>query len=143
MGARTRARARLTRLVRRVVRQFRSLPFKLQLPLAAVAGLALWLAANGVYQVARKPSELLFPVSGTLYKTPRETWSEYQASFRAHATAVITPTLLAALAQVEGSGNPVALDPSPLRALPAGLERGRHVPDHRRHLPRGQALLHP
>jgi len=47
-------------------------------------------------------------VSGTLSKTPRETWRQYQASFRAHATAVITPAFLAALSQVEGAGNPVA-----------------------------------
>jgi hypothetical protein len=71
-------------------------------------GVGLWLVANGVYQVVRKPSELFFPVSGTLYKTPSETWRQYAPAFRAHATPVITPALLAALAQVEGSGNPVA-----------------------------------
>jgi hypothetical protein len=47
-------------------------------------------------------------VSGVLAKTPAETWSAYEPMFRAHATAVITPELLAALAQVEASGNPVA-----------------------------------
>lgn len=108
MGARTKARARIVRLWRRAAPAFRSLPRTLQLPLAAAASLVLWLAANGVYQVARKPSELLFPVSGTLSKTPRETWTEYEVSFRAHATAVMTPSFLAALAQVEGAGNPVA-----------------------------------
>lgn len=55
----------------------------------------------------RKPSELFFPVSGALYKTPYETWQKYGPIFRQHATRVITPDLLAALAQVEGSGNPV------------------------------------
>ena len=30
-----------------------------------------------------------------------------------------------------------------LGGLPAGFERGRHVPDHRRHLCRGAPLLHP
>ena len=55
----------------------------------------------------RKPSELLFPVSGRLYKTPYETWQEYAPVFREHATNIITPDLLAALAQVEASGNPV------------------------------------
>ena len=67
----------------------------------------LWLALNWSYQVIRKPSELLFPVSGALYKTPSETWQEYGPTFRVHATNVITADLLAALAQVEGSGNPV------------------------------------
>jgi hypothetical protein len=56
----------------------------------------------------RKPSELFFPVSDALYKTPFETWEEYGPIFRKHSTNVITPDLLAALAQVEGSGNPVA-----------------------------------
>lgn len=55
----------------------------------------------------RKPSELFFPVSGGLYKTPYETWQEYAPVFREHATNIITPDLLAALAQVEASGNPV------------------------------------
>jgi len=36
--------------------------------------LALWSAVNWIYQVIRKPSELFFPVSGTLFKTPSETW---------------------------------------------------------------------
>src|SRR3954467_15134645 len=63
---------------------------------------------NGLYQVARKPAELFFPVSGVLSKTPAETWRQYQPIFRQHSTPAITPELLAALAQVESSGNPVA-----------------------------------
>jgi hypothetical protein len=75
---------------------------------AGVALLALlWITANGVYQVIRKPTELFFPVSGTLYKTPSQTWSAYGPLFRRHATEAIPAELLAALAQVEGSGNPV------------------------------------
>jgi hypothetical protein len=58
--------------------------------------------------VIRKPTELFFPVSGALGKTPSETWRQYEPLFRGHATAVITPEFLAALAQVEGAGNPVA-----------------------------------
>jgi len=83
-------------------------PLAVRLPLAAAVVVALWFAANGAYQVARKPTELWLPVSSRLSKTPPETWRQYRASFRAHATAVITPTLLAALAQVEGAGNPAA-----------------------------------
>lgn len=67
----------------------------------------LWVSVNWIYQVIRKPTELFFPVSGTLYKTPSETWSAYAPLFRRHATDVITAEFLAALAQVEGSGNPV------------------------------------
>jgi len=68
----------------------------------------VWFALNGIYQVVRKPSELFFPVSGTLNKTPAETWHEYGPLFRSYSTDIMTPPLLAALAQVEGSGNPVA-----------------------------------
>jgi len=53
-------------------------------------------------------AELFFPVSGVLYKTPEQTWSQYAPIFRRHATTTVTPELLAALAQVEGAGNPVA-----------------------------------
>jgi hypothetical protein len=66
------------------------------------------LTINWIYQVVRKPSELFFPVSGTLYKTPTETWHEYQSAFEKYSTGIMTPELLAALAQVEGAGNPIA-----------------------------------
>jgi hypothetical protein len=68
---------------------------------------AFWLA-NLVYQVARKPTELLFFVGRALDKVPAETWRQYGPLFREYATDIITPELLAALAQVESSGNPVA-----------------------------------
>ena len=71
------------------------------------AAFVVFLALNWSYQVLRKPSELFFPVSGSLYKTPTETWRRYGTLFREHSTNVMTPDLLAALAQVEGSGNPV------------------------------------
>jgi hypothetical protein len=73
-----------------------------------VAAVACAFAINWLYQAARKPAELFFPVSGVLAKTPAQTWTAYAPIFRRHATATITPELLAALAQVEGSGNPVA-----------------------------------
>jgi hypothetical protein len=74
----------------------------------AVVLLACWAVANGVYQAYRKPTELFFPVSESLGKSPAETWKSYGPLFVEHSTAVIPPALLAALAQVEGSGNPVA-----------------------------------
>jgi hypothetical protein len=79
----------------------------MKVTISVAAALTLSLAINWTYQVIRKPSELFFPVSGTLYKTPSETWREYAPIFRGYATNVITPDLLAAIAQVEGSGNPV------------------------------------
>lgn len=78
--------------------------------------MAVALALNWIYQVVRKPAELFFPVSGALDKTPEETWRQYEPIFRRHSTALMTPELLAALAQVEGSGNPVALAPWRVRA---------------------------
>ena len=76
--------------------------------MAAGALVAASLAVNWLYQVVRKPAELFFPVSGVLHKTPAQTWNQYGPLFREHSTATITPELLAAIAQVEGSGNPVA-----------------------------------
>ncbi len=89
-------------------RALASAPLSLQLLMAAAIVVLLWAAVNWVYQAARKPSEVLFPVSSAFAKTPSQTWREYGALFREHSTAVITPELLAALAQAEGAGNPVA-----------------------------------
>ncbi|HMA50217.1 MAG TPA: hypothetical protein VKP60_10720 [Magnetospirillaceae bacterium] len=68
----------------------------------------LFLLANLVYHVVRKPTEMLYPVSGVLKKNPAETWHEYGALFREYSTANISPELLAALAQTEGTGDPIA-----------------------------------
>ena len=92
---------------RRWWRWFRTAPLTLRIGVIAAALAAIWLCVNGIYQVIRKPSELFFPVSGTLYKTPPETWEQYGPVFRKHSTSVISPELLAALAQIEGSGNPI------------------------------------
>jgi hypothetical protein len=81
---------------------------KLQMLAVVAAGVAVLAAVNWLYQLVRKPTEAFFPLDGTLAKTPAQTWREYGALFREHSTAVMTPELLAALAQVEGSGNPVA-----------------------------------
>jgi len=74
----------------------------------AATVLAVFPATNFVYQVMRKPTEMLFPVSGALNKVPAETWWQYAPLFREYSTATVTPELLAALAQVEGAGNPAA-----------------------------------
>jgi hypothetical protein len=76
--------------------------------LCLVLAATISLTINWIYQVVRKPSELFFPVSGTLYKTPTETWRAYQPAFEKYSTSIMTPQLLAALAQVEGAGNPIA-----------------------------------
>ena len=79
----------------------------IQIAIVVVALGILWLTVNWVYQVARKPSELFFPVSGTLNKAPGQTWRQYELVFRRYSTNAIGPDLLAAIAQVEGSGNPI------------------------------------
>ncbi|BBO05990.1 transglycosylase SLT domain-containing protein [Bradyrhizobium ottawaense] len=63
---------------------------------------------NIAYQIIRKPTELFAVVGHALDKEPAETWASYGPLFRTYSTAAITPELLAALAQVESSGNPVA-----------------------------------
>jgi len=92
----------------RLLRLYLRAPGFLQFGLAVTLLVLLAPAVNWIYQVARKPTELFFPVSGRLFKTPSETWAAYGPLFRAHATAIMTPELLAALAQSEASGNPVA-----------------------------------
>jgi hypothetical protein len=69
--------------------------------------LAAGALTNIVYHVVRKPTELFFFVGNRLDKEPAETWRQYGALFRTYSTSTITPELLAALAQVESSGNPV------------------------------------
>jgi hypothetical protein len=101
-------RWRWMRALRRRVRALRRAPGVVQIIVGLVIVLALSSAVNWIYQVVRKPSELFFPVSGTLFKTPSETWRSYAPIFRRHSTSAIAPELLAALAQQEGAGNPVA-----------------------------------
>ncbi|HEX6842388.1 MAG TPA: hypothetical protein VF113_12690 [Stellaceae bacterium] len=68
----------------------------------------MFAALNLAYHVVKKPTEMFFPVAGALNKLPAETWRQYGPLFRANSTAAITPELLAALAQVEAAGNPIA-----------------------------------
>jgi hypothetical protein len=98
----------LARGVRRAGQALLAAPLAVRIVVFAVMLVIVWSAVNWTYQVIRKPSELFFPVSGTLTKAPAETWRSYAPLFRRHATATITPELLAALAQVEGAGDPVA-----------------------------------
>jgi len=91
----------------RFVKTLRRAPAVVQVTLATAAFLVLCVAVNWLYQVVRKPSELFFPISGSFYKDPAETWRSYGALFERHSTPIMTADLLAALAQIEGSGNPV------------------------------------
>lgn len=93
---------------RRWTQAFRKLTPTTQVCVLLVVLFMTWLAINWMVQVLRKPSELFFPVSDVLFKTPAETWDKYETIFERHSTATITPDFLAALAQTEASGNPVA-----------------------------------
>jgi len=110
----TRARAIRSAVARasagagRAFRVFWAAPVAVRVAAVLVVVAALWAAANWVVQAWRKPTEMLFPVGQALVKTPAETWREYGPLFREHSTPVVTPELLAALAQAEGAGNPVA-----------------------------------
>ncbi len=90
------------------ITRFARIPSAVYLSVALLLSLVLVPGVNWLYQVVRKPSELFFPVSDDLYKTPTETWASYGPLFLAHSTSIMTPELLAALAQKEASGNPVA-----------------------------------
>jgi hypothetical protein len=78
-----------------------------RLVVATVLLVTVWAAVNGAVQIVRKPSEV-FAVGGSRAKAPAATWQQYGTHFDAHSTAVMTPELLAALAQLESSGDPVA-----------------------------------
>ena len=56
----------------------------------------------------RKPGEIFAPVSASLAKSPESTWQSYGPIFERYSTSILSPEMLAALAQVEGDGNPIA-----------------------------------
>jgi hypothetical protein len=63
---------------------------------------------NWIYQAIRKPGEVFAPISASFSKSPEFTWQSYGPLFEKHSTSIISPELLAAIAQVEGNGNPIA-----------------------------------
>ena len=102
------ARRSALRLARRVFRAMRVAPLAVQIIVGTVLLVMAWAAVNWMVQVGRKPAEVFGAVGGSFGKAPAQTWREYGALFDDNSTAVLTPELLAALAQVESSGNPVA-----------------------------------
>ena len=74
-----------------------------------ILALGSFFVLNWIYQAIRKPGELLSPISSSFAKSPQATWQSYAALFEKYSTAVVSAELLAALAQVEANGNPVAL----------------------------------
>ena len=100
--------ARWRRRARWAWRRFSAAPRPLRIAVIATTVLALCATTNMVYQVVRKPTEMFFPVAGALDKLPAATWAEYGPLFQEYSTPAVPPELLAALAQVEGAGNPLA-----------------------------------
>jgi len=88
--------------------KFSAAPSGMRIFVIAATILAVFSATNFAYHVVRQPTELFFPVSGAFNKKPAQTWQQYAPLFREYSTAAITPELLAALAQVESAGNPLA-----------------------------------
>lgn len=78
------------------------LPFKL-----LILGLLL-LFTNLVFQFYKKPAEIIGLFDVWFHKTPFETWTAYSSEFKDKSTNILTPDLLAALAQIESNGNPIA-----------------------------------
>ena len=101
-------RSAARRLAGRALGALRGTPLPVRIIVSAILLIGVWACVNWIVQTVRKPTEMFFPVSGSFAKAPAETWRQYGPVFVKHSTAVITPDLLAALAQVEGSGNPVA-----------------------------------
>jgi hypothetical protein len=88
-------------------RKFARVPRIVQIAGSVAIGLAILALANLVYHVILKPTELFAFIGHRLDKEPSETWRQYGPLFREYSTGTIPPELLAALAQVESSGNPV------------------------------------
>jgi hypothetical protein len=70
--------------------------------------LGIVVAANFGYHIYRNPLHLLSFFSRPMNKTPRETWSSYADVFKSASTGRVSAPLLAAIAQVESHGNPLA-----------------------------------
>ena len=75
---------------------------------ATTAVLAVFSVVKFIYQILRKPTEVFALIPSEFNKAPIETWREYAPLFREYSTTSISPELLAALAQVESAGNPIA-----------------------------------
>lgn len=96
------------RYVRRGTRGIRRFPWKRALVCYCILAIVGFFILNWIYQVMRKPVELLAPISASFSKSPKSTWQSYGPLFERHSTNILSPEFLAAIAQVEGNGNPIA-----------------------------------
>jgi hypothetical protein len=96
------------RYVRRKSRRKSRIRWKAATVRWCVIGVVAFFAVNWVYQMIRKPVEILAPISDSWSKSPVATWQSYGALFEEHSTNIISAEFLAALAQLESDGNPIA-----------------------------------
>src|SRR5260370_23811032 len=97
----------LRKRTRRALRKLSAAPPVVRIVVITATVFAILFVTNLIYQVTRKPTEMLFLVAGAK-KVPIEPWRHYAPLFREYSTEAITPELLAGLAQVEGAGDPLA-----------------------------------
>jgi hypothetical protein len=79
---------------------------KLKIKVLVAALLAFSFCA---YHIYHHPSLVFLPLSSSFYKTPTETWDSYGELFESYSSDKLAPEFLAALAQTESMGNPLAL----------------------------------
>jgi hypothetical protein len=92
----------------RVLSKLKAVPKPILALGIAAAAMAVFFVTNLVYQMLHKPTEVFALIPGEANKDPIETWRQYAPLFREYSTTFISPELLAALAQVESAGNPIA-----------------------------------
>jgi hypothetical protein len=92
----------------RALGKFTAIPTAMRVVLLCIAVLVVFSVTNLVYQILHKPTEVFALIPGESNKEPIETWRQYAPLFREYSTTSLSPELLAALAQVESAGNPIA-----------------------------------
>ena len=63
---------------------------------------------NFLWQIYQKPAEVVALLGWSKAKSHKNTWATYEGFFKEHSTRLMTPSFLAALAQIESAGNPLA-----------------------------------
>ena len=91
-----------------VGRKLGAAPRAIRMVAIAATIVAAFSATNLIYHVVRKPTEMFSPSPARSAKHRHETWRQYAPLFCEYSTTAVPPELLAALAQAEGAGNPVA-----------------------------------
>src|SRR6185503_1487777 len=79
-------RSAALRLAGRALVGLRAAPLAVRIIASAILLVAAWASLNWIVQAARKPTEVFFPVSGSLAKTQAETWRQYGPLFVKHST---------------------------------------------------------